>query len=126
MTMALPVSKLWTMISILAGLLMTLAGSAGLFVNSTYAKETVNWATQGRGPDMVNLFLVAQILFISTCFVIKGSLRAFLVWLGTLVYLIYSYALYAFFIHFGSWFLAYVAILGLSFYAFIGSVLSLD
>ena len=126
MTVVLQVTKLWTRLSILAGLLMMAASSAGLFVASTYAKETMNWGTQGRGQDMVNLSLAAPILFVSTYFVNKGSLRAFLIWLGTLIYLIYSYLLYAFFIHFGPWFLAYVAILGMSFYAFVGSLLELD
>jgi len=120
------VSKLWILLSVLAGLLMVLASGAGLFVESTYAKETVNWATQGRGQDLVNLFLSAPALFISACLLNKGSLRAFLLWLGTLVYLIYSYVIYAFFIHFGPWFLAYVAILGLSFYSFVGSLMGLD
>ncbi len=120
------VSKLWIRLSVLAGLLMALASGAGLFVGSTYAKETVNWATQGRGQDLVNLILAAPTLFISAYLVNKGSLRAFLLWLGALIYLIYSYVIYAFFIHFGPWFLAYVAILGLSFYSLLGSLMELD
>ena len=38
----------------------------------------------------------------------------------------HSYILYAFFIHFGSWFLVYVAVLGLSTYALFGSVLGMN
>jgi hypothetical protein len=49
--------------------------------------------------------------------------RATLVSLGLMIYVVYSYVLYAFFVHFGPWFLAYVAVLGLSAYALFGSVL---
>jgi hypothetical protein len=48
------------------------------------------------------------------------------VWQGLLLYLVYSYVLYAFYIHFGPLFLVYVSALGLSFYALIGSILSVD
>lgn len=41
-------------------------------------------------------------------------------------YVAYSDVLYAFFVHFNAWFLAYVAILGLSVYALAGSVATLD
>jgi len=48
------------------------------------------------------------------------------VWLGSLVYFIYAFAIYAFGVHFGSLFLAYVAVLGLSFHAFAGTLAALD
>lgn len=64
-------------------------------------------------------------LFIAVYFVNKGSVKAFLVWSGVLLYLIYAYVIYAFDVHFNSLFLVYVAILGLSFYALIGSLLHL-
>lgn len=47
----------------------------------------------------------------------KGSVKAFLVWSGVPLYLIYAYVIYAFDIHFNRLFLVYVAILGLSFVA---------
>ena len=59
-------------------------------------------------------------------FAFRGSTRASLVTLGLLIYVVYSYILYAFFIHFGSWFLVYVAVLGLSTYALFGSVLGMN
>jgi len=46
--------------------------------------------------------------------------------LGVLIYLIYSYILYSFFVHFGPLFLFYVAILGLSFYSLVGNLVRLD
>jgi hypothetical protein len=43
-----------------------------------------------------------------------------------LVYLVYSYVLYAFCVHFGALFLVYLAALGLSFYALAGSVVTMN
>lgn len=93
----------------------------------TYAKETVNWAAQAVGQDSVNLCVVFPTLLISSFLVLRrDSFRAFLLWLGVLIYLIYSYVLYSFFVHFGPLFLLYVATLGLSFYSFVGVLAVLD
>jgi hypothetical protein len=56
----------------------------------------------------------------------RGSLRAYLAWSGLLAYSAYTYAVYAFATHFGPLFLLHVAILGLSVYALIGSLTSVD
>jgi len=45
-----------------------------------------------------------------------------LVWMGALLYLVYDYTAYALALHFNSMFLAYCAVLGLSFYALVGSL----
>lgn len=116
------ISKIWLWSSALAGVLMAWVSYLGIFVSDTYARETLNWASQAIGQDYVNLFLAAPALIISAYFINKGSLKAYLVWLGVLIYVIYSYILYAFFIHFGPHFLVYVAVLGLSFYSLVGSL----
>jgi len=120
------VSKLWIMISVIIAALTAVAAYCGAFVQSTYAKESVSWAAQGMGQDLITLFLVVPALVISAYFLSKGSLKALLIWLGALIYIEYSYVLYSFFIHFGWTFLLYVAILGLSFYTIIGSLHVLD
>lgn len=66
-----------------------------------------------------------MVLLIAAYFVNNGSLKAFLVWSGVLLYLLYAYLIYAFDVHFNSLFLVYVAIVGLSFYALVGSVMHL-
>ena len=48
-----------------------------------------------------------------------------MIWSGVLLYLIYAFAIYAFDVHFNRLFLVYVAIVGLSFYALVGSVIQL-
>jgi hypothetical protein len=89
---------------------------------SIYARETPSWAVQGIGQDIVNLVAVV-VLFIAAYFVNKESIKAVLVWSGVLLYLIYAYVIYAFDVHFNRLFLVYVAILGLSFYALVSSVI---
>ena len=49
----------------------------------------------------------------------RGSQRAGLVWLGTLLYLVYAFVVYAVAVHFNYLFLVYVAALGLSAWAVI-------
>ena len=77
------------------------------------------------GQDIANLISVA-VLLIAVYFVYKGSVKALLVWMGTLLTLLYAYVIYAFAAHFNSLFLVYVAILGLSFYTFFNSTLGLQ
>ena len=115
-------TALW--LSILAGLLALAASASGLLLKSTYARETPAWAIQGMGQDIVNVVAVA-VLFVAVYWVNQGSFTAFLIWSGVLLYLMYAYAIYAFDVHYNGLFLVYVAILGLSFYALVGSVIQL-
>lgn len=115
-------TALW--FSALVAILVLLASGAGLLLTSTYARETPSWAIQGIGQDLVNL-VAALALLITTYLVNKGSVKAFLVWSGVLLYLLYAYVIYAFDVHFNRLFLVYVAILGLSFYALVSLVIHL-
>lgn len=115
-------SRVRIILSVTAAILMAAASFAGAFLPGTYGQETVNWAAQGRGQDIVNLFLASPAILASAYLAHKGSIRAFLVWIGLLLYVTYSYAVYALYLHFGPWFPAYVATLGTAFYALVGSL----
>jgi hypothetical protein len=104
---------------------MTVSSAAGAF-GRAYVRETPSWAAQGTGQDFANLFVVLPFLLVVAVFAWRGSVRAVLLWLGALLYVLYSYVLYAFCVHFNEWFLAYVATLGLTFYTLIGAVASVD
>jgi len=97
------------------------ASLLGLFSKGIYAQETSNWATQAKGQDIGNLIAVG-VLATSGILYYKGSYRAALVWVGTLLYLLYAYIVYAMAVHFNGLFLIYVAVLGLSAYALLFSV----
>lgn len=116
------VPKIWLALSILNAGLVTTTSLFGIFNPTTYTQETVNWATQAVGQDIANL-VVVPILVISTYLLSKGSLRAYLVWLGAHFYLIYAFVIYSFSVHFNYLFLFYVAIVGLSIYVPIGSLI---
>jgi hypothetical protein len=97
----------------------------GLFLPSTYAQETRMQAALGIGNDAGNLAIIVPVLVIGAILALRGSAPARLVWMGTLAYLVYDFLNYALAVHFNSMFLAYRSVLGLSFYAFAGSLLTL-
>lgn len=115
----------WIALSLASAFLMAIASVAGVYLPGTYAHETPSWAAQGVGQDIVNLLVVLPALLVSTYFVAKGSVRGLLVWLGLLVYIVYSYVLYAFFVHFNRLFLVYTAVLGLAFWTLVGTAVGL-
>jgi hypothetical protein len=118
------ISKTALWLSVLVAFLVLIASSAGLFLKSLYARETMSWTVQAYGQDIANI-VAAAALFIAVYFVSKGSVKAFLVWIGVVIALMYPYIIYAFAIHFNSLFLVYVAIVGLSFYTLVGSLMQL-
>jgi hypothetical protein len=115
----------WIRTSALIALLVTFTSLCGILLPVTYARETPLWAVQAIGQDYANL-AVAVLLLISTYLVTHRSLRGYLVWLGSLIYLIYAFAIYAFALHFQFLFLVYVAILGLAGYTLVGGLMAVD
>jgi hypothetical protein len=101
--------------------LVTTASILGLAHQGVYDAETENWATQAKGQDIGNLLAVVTLLLSSYGYY-RGSHRAALVWLGTLLYLVYAYIVYSMAVHFNELFLVYVAALGSSSYAVMFSV----
>lgn len=111
--------------SFIIAVLVSVACTGGIMLPVIYYKESVSWATQGIGQDIVTLGLVVPVLLFSALY-LGRSLRAILIWMGVMIYLIYSYLLYAFYIHFGVMFPVYVAILGLSFYTLLAGIGRID
>ena len=112
------------LLSVPLAILTAIASYAGIFVESTYARETTLYASQGIGQDIVNLFIVVPILLISSFYASRKSKPGLLVWSGAIFYLAYSYTIYSFGLHFNQLFILYCAILGLSFYSFVYFILS--
>ena len=102
----------------LISLLTVLSSVAGLADPDVYARETENWMLQARGQDVGNLLAVC-VLMVAAVRHRNGSHRAGLVWLGTLLYLVYAFIVYAMAVHLNGLFLVYVAVLGLSAWALI-------
>lgn len=108
-----------TILTTLLAVALTAASYSGAFVAGTYARETASLAAQGIGQDLVDLFLVVPLLLISLVFVRRQSRAAQLIFAGTLFYILYSFVIYSFGIHFNRMFLVYTITLGLSLYTFI-------
>lgn len=99
--------------------LIVVASAGGLLSAGTYSRETVSWAAQGIGQDLVNLVVIVPTLVISSLYVVRRTRPALFVLLGAMMYTIYTYSIYCFAVHFNQFFLVYCAILGLSAYATI-------
>ncbi len=98
---------------------MAMTSSIGFFTPGFYVRETLNWATQSLGQDMIDLFLVAPVLLISSLFSWKDNKTAVYIWAGTNLYLVYTFCIYCFDVHFNSLFIFYCINLGLSFYSLL-------
>lgn len=100
----------------LAGLI-AIVSLAGLLDPELYSKETSDWAVQSVAQDAVDLFLILPVLVLAGLYTHRGEKRAAPIWGGTLLYLVYTFLIYCFSVHFNALFLAYVAILGIAAYA---------
>jgi hypothetical protein len=113
-------------LSLVAAVLAASTSLAGMLWPGAYARETSAWALQGVAQDAANLPLALALVWSAARLRGRGSLSALSIWLGCLAYFMYAFAIYAFGVHFGALFLAYVAVLGLAFYAFVGTLAGLD
>ena len=99
--------------------LVAIASYFGAFHGFTYERESASVAAQGVGQDMVNLFLVIPVLIISMIYMKRNHKTATFIYGGTLFYILYSYLIYSFGIHFNQLFLIYCFTLVSSVYLFI-------
>ena len=105
--------------------LLAVAAVGGLYLPSTYANETRIYAAQLAGADASNLVVVVPVLVITAILALRGSVAARLVWMGTLVCVVYNFVYYTLAVHFNGLFLVYCGVLGLSSYALAGILPSL-
>ena len=91
-----------------------------------YYYDTVSSAAQQQGNDVVTLFVALPMLVVSTWMTFRGSLRGRLLLTGTIGFFLYTYLSMCMLTAFNALFLVYVAIFGLSLYAFILCMLSFD
>ena len=111
---------LW--VSLPLALLVAATAGAGLWWPPPMGGNRPPWAAEGMGGDAVNLFVIVPVLLLTAGLTQRGSIPARLVWMGTLVFLLYNFAVYAMAVHFNALFLAYCGILDGSFYVLVGSL----
>ena len=88
-------SNLWLWLTVPIAVLLTVAAGGGVFIQGLY-REAPYFAVQAVGQDFISLIVVLPVLLIAAFLAGRGSNRARLVWLGALVYLVYSYIISAF------------------------------
>jgi len=115
----------WLWLTVPIALLLAIAAGGGLFMRGLY-RDTPNLVVQALGQDVITLVVALPTLVIGAWLTSRGSQRARLVWLGALVYTVYTYVGYAFAVRFNPLFLVYVALLGCSTYALIGGLVTTE
>ncbi len=106
-------------LTILLALSLAIVSVAGAFFSETYARDSASMGAQGVGQDLVNLFVGVPLLLLSFYYTSRGSRVASMIYGGTLFYIMYSFIIYCFGIHFNQFFLLYCLTLSLSLYSFI-------
>ncbi len=114
-----PQSTIILSLSLPLAFLIIACSYIGLFVPGTYSKETSNWTAQAIGQDAVDLFLISPMLVITAILAARMNTIGRLLWSGVLLYIMYTYAIYCFDVHFNSLFFAYCLVFGLSLYSFV-------
>ncbi len=123
MNTSLQTSNSWLWFTVPVSVLLAVAAGAGVFIRDFY-RDSPSYVAQARGQDVVSLFVVLPVMITSAWLSGRGSTASRLVWNGGLAYLLYTYIFFAFDMRFNSLFLVYVALLGCSLYALVGSLVS--
>ena len=113
----------WLWLTAPTAILLAIAAGGGVFINGLY-RDAPYFAAQAVGQDLISLAVVLPALIVSAILTSHGSNRARLIWLGGLVYLIYTYVIAAFDVKFNPLFLVYVGLFSCSLYALIGSLVT--
>ncbi|HEX2728468.1 MAG TPA: hypothetical protein VHM16_01865 [Rubrobacteraceae bacterium] len=116
----------WLRLTVPISILLVIATGCELLIDGLFRGDAPYFVAQTIGQDVVTLLVALPALVIGAVLAARGSGRARLVWLGVLVYLVYTYAIYAFHVRFNPLFLVYVALLGFSLYALVGGLATTD
>lgn len=118
-------TDVWLWLTVPIAILLAIAAGGGVFADGLY-RDNPYYVAQAQGQDLVSLVIVLPALVVTAFLSGRGSRRARLVWLGALVYLVYTFVVAAFDNRFNSLFLVYVALLGCSLYALTGGLATAD
>jgi hypothetical protein len=99
--------------------LIIITALMGIFGKETYISDTKIWIIQSIGQDKINLFMIVPLLLLSGLKSYYNKLNYLFIFGGCLLFLIYTFTIYCFAVHFNSLFIVYCSILGIAFYSFI-------
>ncbi|HKL07443.1 MAG TPA: hypothetical protein VJ896_01635 [Bacteroidales bacterium] len=115
-----------TVLGVLLAISLAVVSYLGAFHPLTYVRDADSMGAQGIGQDLIDLFFVVPVLLISLFYSRKNNRIGLLVLAGTLFYIMYSFIIYAFGVHFNRLFLLYCSTLGLSLFAFLILIMELN
>ncbi|HEU4782158.1 MAG TPA: hypothetical protein VFS83_02340 [Ktedonobacterales bacterium] len=101
------------------------ASAVGVFTPAVF-RDTAVTAGNARGADLVILVVAIPALVIAMALTARGSLRARIVWLGALGYILYNALFFAFAVAFNPLFLVYIAVLSLALWSLVALLMALD
>ncbi|MEV5743442.1 hypothetical protein AB0L30_25570 [Microbispora rosea] len=120
-------SGVWLRLSVTAALLAAAGNIYALSdLEGIYGRETSAFVNQAIAQDAVDLAVVSPAIAVLAFLARRGSLRAYLTWLGAVAFMTYNYVIYTLSVHVGPLFLVWVAVLGLSAFSLIGGLAALD
>src|SRR5512146_323694 len=107
-------ARLWLRLSIAAALVAIVGSVVGLTAPAVYAVLEPAFYAQAIAQDVADLALVAPAWLIVAIAALRGSLRAYLLWLGVLTFTVYNYVIYTLAVPFGPLFPLWVVVFGLA------------
>ncbi|HEY5276081.1 MAG TPA: hypothetical protein VIK38_06030, partial [Coriobacteriia bacterium] len=121
-----PTARPWLLLSMLTAALAMAGSAITLLSQQLYDELTPAFLPQALAQDLVNLLVVSPAMIILAVLALRGSSRAYLLWLGTLLFTAYNYVIYSVGIPFGPLFLLWVGVLGMSIFALLGGIACID
>jgi hypothetical protein len=103
----------------------SVASAVGVFRPGIF-RDPAMTVGNAQGTALIILVVAIPTLIISMFVAVRGSLRAVIVWLGALGYILYNAVVYAFSLSFNALFLVYVAMLSLALWSFMTLLLRID
>lgn len=120
-----PIRREYILSTVLIILLSCVSSLLGL-TRSDHYNDPAELLARIHAQDAVILVIAAPVLAIGLWYASRGSLRGYLVWLGSLAFMTYIWASYAFTVAYNDFFLGYTVLFSLSVFTLIGGVLSVD
>ncbi len=121
-----PRAAIWLWLSIAAAILAIAGNIVALSVSAIYAPLSPTFWPQALAQDIASLAIVSPAWLILAALALRGSLRAYLLWLGVLIFTVYNYVIYTFSVPFGPLFPLWLVVFGLSIYSLIGGIAAID
>lgn len=112
-------------LSVILALFAIIASVGGLTWSELY-RDSESIKAVWFVNDLITLILAVPLLIAAMAYAIKGSLKAQLVWIGSLWYLLYNYVFYLYGAQFNNFFLLYALLFSLSVYALAITMSNLD